>query len=54
MARHDVGEVPKALRRVPLGSDVDVYSASSGGITLGSGVSELSAKLLQGFDVPVG
>lgn len=54
VACHDVGEVPKALRRVPLGSDVDVYSASSGGITLGTSVSELSAKLLQGFDVPVG
>ena len=54
VARHDVGEVPKALRRVPLRPDVDVDSASSGGIALGACVSELPAKLLQGFDVAVG
>lgn len=54
VARHDVSEVPKALRRVPLRPDVDVDSASSGGIALGACVSELPAKLLQGFDVAVG
>src|SRR5699024_2921331 len=34
--------------------DVDVDSASSGGVAFRSCVSELSAKLLQGFDIPVG
>lgn len=54
VARHDVGEVPKALRCVALRSDVDVDSASSGGVAFRSCVSELPAKLLQGFDIPVG
>ncbi len=54
VACHNVGEVPKALRCVALRSNVDVNSASSGGVAFRSCVSELSAKLLQGFDVPVG
>ncbi|EJX40226.1 hypothetical protein HMPREF1366_03076 [Enterococcus faecium ERV26] len=54
MACHDVGEVPKALRCVAMRPDVDVDSASSGGVAFRSCVSELSAKLLQGFDIPVG
>ena len=54
VARHDVGKVPKALRRVSLRPDVDVDPAPSGGVALGSSVSKLSAKLLQGFNVPVG
>ena len=54
VACHNVGEVPKALRCMPLRSNVDVDSASSGGVAFRSCVSELSAKLLQGFDVPVG
>ena len=37
-----------------LRSDVDVDSASSGGVAFRSCVSELSAKFLQGFDIPVG
>ena len=54
MACHDVGKVAQALRRVSLRPDVDVDAASSGGVALGACVSELSAKLLQGFDVAVG
>ena len=50
VARHDVGKVPKALRRVSLRPDVDVDTASSGGVALGACVSELPAKLLQGLD----
>ena len=33
VARHDVGKVPKALRRVPLRPDVDVDPAAPAGIT---------------------
>ena len=51
MACHDVGKVAQALRRVSLRPDVDVDAASSGGVALGACVSELPAKLLQGFDV---
>ena len=54
VAGHDVGEVSKALRGVALGSDVDVNSASSGGVALCTCVPELSAKFLQGFNVLVG
>ena len=54
MARHDVGEVAKRLRRVPLRSDVDVYSASPGGVALCSRVAQAADELLQGFDVFVG
>ena len=54
MTRHDVGKVPKALRRVPLRSDVDVNSTPPAGVAFRSGVSKLPAKLLQGFDVTVG
>ena len=54
VACHNVGEVPKALRCVALRSNMDVNSASSGGVAFRSCVSELSAKLLQGFDVLVG
>lgn len=54
VARHDVGKVPKALRRVPLRPDVDVDSASSGGIAFRTVVAKLPAKFLQGFDVAVG
>lgn len=54
MACHDVGKVAQALRRVSLRPDVDVDTASSGGVALGACVSELPAKLLQGFDVAVG
>ncbi len=54
VACHDVGKVPKALRRVPLRPDVDVDSAPSGGIAFRAGVSELPAKFLQGFDIAVG
>ena len=54
MARHDVGKVAKALRGVPVCPDVDVDPASSGGVALGSVVTKLPAKLLQGFDVIVG
>ena len=54
MACHDVGKVPKALRRMPLRTDMDVDSASPGGVAFRSRVSELSAKLLQGLDVLVG
>ena len=54
MACHDVGKVAQALRRVSLRPDVDVDAASSGGVALGACVSELPAKLLQGFDVAVG
>ena len=54
MARHNIGKVPKALRRVPLRSDVDVHSTATAGVAFRSGMSELPAKLLQGFDVAVG
>ena len=53
VARHDVGKVPKALRRVSLRPDVDVDSAAPAGVAFRSGVSELPAKLLQGFNVAV-
>ena len=54
VACHDVGQVAEGLRCVAFGTDVDVDPASSGGIALGACVSELPAKLLQGFDVAVG
>ena len=53
MACHDVGQVPKGLRRVALGSDVDVDSAAPGGVALCSGLAEAAAQLLQGFNVLV-
>src|SRR5699024_4559596 len=51
---HNIGKVPKALRRVPLRSDVDVNSTATAGVAFRSGVPKLPAKLLQGFDVTVG
>ena len=49
MARHDVCEVAKRLRRVPLGPDVDVDSAAAGRVALRSGVAQAAAKLLDGL-----
>ena len=54
VACHDVGKGSQGLRCVPLRSDVDVDSASSGGIALRSGFSEPSYQFLQKFDVCVG
>src|SRR5699024_5862846 len=54
MARHDVGKVPKALRRVTLRPNVDVDPAAPAGVAFCASVSELPAKLLQGCDIPVG
>ena len=53
MACHDVGEVPKRLRRVALGSDVDVNSAPAGGVALRARLAQPAAKLLQEFNVAV-
>ena len=46
MACHDVGQVPKGLRRVALGSDVDVYATTSCCVALGSRPSKDSYELL--------
>ena len=54
MARHDVGEVAEGLRGVSIRSDVDVDSASSGGVALGSGVAKLADEFLKGVHVLVG
>ena len=54
MACHNVGEVAERLRRVAVGSDVDVDSASPCGVALRAGLSKPPAKFLQGFDVAVG
>ena len=54
VACHDVCEVAERLRRVAVRSDVDVDSAAPACIALCARVSQLSAKLLQGFDVAVG
>ena len=54
VARHDVGEVAEGLRGVSLRSDVDVDSASSGGVALCSGVAKLADEFLQGVHVLVG
>ena len=54
VAGHDVGEVSEGLRCVAFCSDVDVDSAASGVVALGTGFSQATDKLLQGFDVTVG
>ena len=54
MARHDVGEVSQALRRVAFCPDVDVYPAAPPRVALRAGVPELPDKFLQGFNVRVG
>ena len=54
VACHDVGEVSQCLGRVPLGTDVDVNTAASGGIAFCSGFAEAANQLLQGFHVGVG
>ena len=54
VACHDVGQVSQGLRGVSLCSDVDVDSAASGVVALGTGFSQATDKLLQGFDVTVG
>ena len=54
VACHDVRQVAEGLRGVTLGSDVDVNTAASGGVALGSRLAELANQLLQGFHVAVG
>ena len=54
MACHDVCEVSERLGRVPLGTDVDVNTAASCGITFCSGFAEAANQLLQGLHVNVG
>ena len=54
MACHDVGEVPKRLRCVAFGTDVNVNAAASCGIALGSGSAQAANQFLQGFHVGVG
>ncbi len=54
VACHDVGEVSERLGRVPLGADVDVNTAASGGIAFRSGFAEAANQLLQGFHVSAG
>ena len=50
MTCHDVGKIPDRLRRVAVCPDVDVDPAAPAGIAFRACVSELPAKLLQGFD----
>lgn len=54
VACHDVCEVSERLGRVPLGTDVDVNTAASGGIAFCSGFAEAANQLLQGLHVNVG
>ena len=54
VACHDVCEVSERLGRVPLGTNVDVNTAASGGIAFCSGFAEAANQLLQGLHVGVG
>jgi len=54
VAGHDVDQVAEGLRGVAFGTDVDVYSAASGGIALGSGLPQFADQLLQKLHVRVG
>ena len=53
VAGHDVGQVPQALGIVALGYDVDVDSASSGGIALGTSLHQPPDQLLEEVHVGV-
>ena len=53
MACHYVRKVAKCLCGVTVCADVDVNTAASGGIALGSGFAKLPEKLLQGFHIVV-
>ena len=54
VACHNVDQVAEGLRGVSLCADVDVDSAASSGIALGSGFAKLPEKLLQSFHIAVG
>ena len=54
VAGHDVGQVAQGLWRVAFGTDVDVNSASSGGVALRTRLAEPADKLLKGLHVSVG
>ena len=53
MAGHDVGQVSQRLRRVAVGSDVDVDPAAPVGIAFGSGLTKLADQALQKLHVLV-
>ena len=54
VAGHDVRQVAEGLGGVALGPDVDVDSASPGGVALGSGLAQPPYQFLQGLHVGVG
>ena len=54
MACHNVCQIPQGLWCMPLCSNVDVYSASSGCIAFGSCFSKESDNLLQGWNILIG